>query len=98
MLYTSYSKGFKAGGWTTRLSNPLANIDDAQFGPEKARTVELGVKSQFLNRHLQLNAAVFDSEVHGYSAQHPGSSFTGAAQCRRREAQGRRARAGSRDG
>ena len=65
MLYTSYSKGFKAGGWTTRLSNPLADITDAQFGPEHDRTIELGAKSQFLNRHLQVNAAVFDSKYTG---------------------------------
>jgi iron complex outermembrane receptor protein len=65
MLYTSYSKGFKAGGWTTRLSNPVADINDAQFGPEKDRTVELGVKSQFLNKHIQVNAAVFDSKYTG---------------------------------
>ncbi|MEJ0037649.1 MAG: TonB-dependent receptor [Gammaproteobacteria bacterium] len=65
MLYTSYSKGFKAGGWTTRLSNPLANIDDAAFGPEKDETYELGAKSQLLNRHLQVNGAVFDSKYTG---------------------------------
>jgi iron complex outermembrane receptor protein len=65
MFYTSYSKGFKAGGWTTRLSNPLLNIDDAAFGPEKDETYELGVKSQFLDRHLQMNAAVFDSKYTG---------------------------------
>ena len=65
MLYTSYSKGFKAGGWTTRLSNPLADINDAAFGPEKDETYELGAKSQFLDRHLQLNAAVFTSKYTG---------------------------------
>ena len=42
MLYVSFSKGFKAGGWTTRLSNPVADIDDAAFGPEKSATYELG--------------------------------------------------------
>jgi iron complex outermembrane receptor protein len=65
MLYTSYSKGFKAGGWTTRLSNPLADIKEAAFGPEKAQTVELGVKSQLLNRHLQANVAVFNTTYDG---------------------------------
>jgi iron complex outermembrane receptor protein len=65
MFYASYSKGFKAGGWTTRLSNPLLNIADASFGPEKDETYELGVKSQFLDNHLQVNAAVFDSDYTG---------------------------------
>ncbi len=65
MLYSSFSKGFKAGGWTTRLSNPLADIDDAAFGPEKARTLELGVKSQLLSHRLQVNAAVFTTKYTG---------------------------------
>ena len=65
MFYTSYSKGFKAGGWTTRLSNPLPDIADAAFGPEHDTTYELGVKSQFFERHLQVNAAVFDSKYTG---------------------------------
>jgi iron complex outermembrane receptor protein len=65
MLYVSYSKGFKAGGWTTRLSNPIPDISKAAFGPEKARTYELGLKSQWLNRHLQANVAVFDTRYTG---------------------------------
>ncbi len=59
MLYLSYSEGFKAGGWTTRLSNPIFDIADAAFGPEKSQTVELGYKAQFLDHHLQTNVAVF---------------------------------------
>jgi len=65
MFYGSFSKGFKSGGWTTRLSNPLPDIADAQFGPEKDKSYELGVKTQFFNRHVQLNGAVFDSMYDG---------------------------------
>jgi iron complex outermembrane receptor protein len=65
MLYVSYSKGFKAGGWTTRLSNPIPDISKAAFGPEEAQTYELGLKSQFLDRHLQANVAVFDTRYSG---------------------------------
>jgi iron complex outermembrane receptor protein len=65
MLYTSYSKGFKAGGWTTRLSNPIPDIDDAAFGPEYNKTIELGIKSQLLDNHVQINAAVFRSRYSG---------------------------------
>jgi iron complex outermembrane receptor protein len=65
MLYTSYSKGFKAGGWTTRLSAPIPDITEAAFGPEKARTVELGMKSEWFDRHLQANVAVFDTKYTG---------------------------------
>jgi iron complex outermembrane receptor protein len=69
MLYTSFSKGFKAGGWTTRLSNPLADIAGAGFGPETSKTFELGLKSQFADDHVQVNAAVFFTDYTGIQLQ-----------------------------
>jgi iron complex outermembrane receptor protein len=69
MAYVSYSKGFKAGGWTTRLSNPVADIDEAAFGPEKSATYELGLKTQFLDHHVQLNTAVFWTDYTGIQLQ-----------------------------
>jgi iron complex outermembrane recepter protein len=65
MLYASYSKGFKSGGWTTRLSSPIADIGDAAFGPEKAETYEIGLKSDWLNQHLRMNLALFDTKYTG---------------------------------
>ena len=69
MLYASFSKGFKAGGWTTRLSNPLADIDDAAFGPEESETYELGLKSRFLEDRVQANLAVFWTDYTGIQLQ-----------------------------
>ena len=63
MLYFSWSRGYKSGGWTTRLSSPL--LAAPEFGPEKAQTFELGVKSTLLDHKLQLNAAVFDTDYTG---------------------------------
>jgi outer membrane receptor protein involved in Fe transport len=60
MIYGSWSKGYKTGGWTTRLTNPQGNVAP-DFNEEKATTWELGIKSTLLDRHLQLNAAVFDT-------------------------------------
>jgi len=65
MLYASYSKGFKAGGWTTRLSAPLPDIAGAAFGPEYDKTFELGLKSQWFDRHVQANVALFHSKYSG---------------------------------
>ena len=65
MLYMSYSKGFKAGGWTTRLSAPLPNIADAAFGPEFNKALELGWKSRLLGSRMQLDAALFNSKYTG---------------------------------
>jgi len=63
MAYGSWSKGYKTGGWTTRLSNPLPYAPG--FGPEHAETFEVGVKSSLLDRRLQLNAAAFTTKYRG---------------------------------
>ncbi|HWU03775.1 MAG TPA: TonB-dependent receptor [Novosphingobium sp.] len=63
MVYGSWSRGYKTGGWTTRLSNPLPYAPT--FGPEHAETFELGVKSTWLDRRLQINAAVFTTNYKG---------------------------------
>ncbi len=65
MLYASYSKGFKSGGWTTRLSAPISNAADARFNPEYDTTYELGLKSTWLNHHLLANLALFESKYTG---------------------------------
>ncbi|MFM6831996.1 MAG: TonB-dependent receptor [Novosphingobium sp.] len=63
MLYASWSKGYKTGGWTTRLSNPLPTASD--FDEEKATTWEAGIKSTLLDRRLQINAAAFTTDYKG---------------------------------
>jgi len=63
MVYGSWSKGYKTGGWTTRLSNPLPTAPD--FDEEKAETWEVGVKSTLLDRRLQINAAAFTTKYKG---------------------------------
>lgn len=63
MIYGSFSQGYKTGGWTTRLSNPLPTAQS--FGPEKATTFEIGAKSVWFDRKLQLNAAAFHTFYKG---------------------------------
>ncbi len=65
MAYASWGKGFKAGGWTTRLSAVLPNSKGAEYGPEYSKTYELGLKSAWFNRHLIANAAVFYTDYKG---------------------------------
>jgi iron complex outermembrane receptor protein len=65
MAYVSWSKGFKAGGWTTRLSKAIASPTQAQFSPEYTYTWELGLKSSWLNNHLRANAAVYYTDYNG---------------------------------
>jgi iron complex outermembrane receptor protein len=59
MSYFTYSKGYKDGGWTTRLTAPLDPLHVPTFGPEQANTYELGLKSEWLDRTLQANADVY---------------------------------------
>ncbi len=62
MAYLSYSKGFKTGGWTTRLTAPLPPGSPAPtFGPETDNSYELGIKSEWLDHTLLANAALFYS-------------------------------------
>jgi iron complex outermembrane recepter protein len=63
MIYGSWSKGYKTGGWTTRYSTPQTFV--SSFNPEKATTYELGLKSTLLDRHLQVNAALFLTDYNG---------------------------------
>ncbi len=66
MGYLSYAKGFKTGGWTTRLEVPLPPGSVApSFGPETDRTYELGLKSEWFDRQLIVNAATFLSHYDG---------------------------------
>jgi iron complex outermembrane receptor protein len=59
MLYASWGKGFKAGGWTTRLHQPITSPEEARFSPEYSKTWELGIKSEWLDHRLLVNAAGF---------------------------------------
>ncbi len=63
MAYVSWSRGYKTGGWTTRLTNP--QLLAQPFSEEKAATWELGFKSKLLDKRLQLNGSVFSTEYDG---------------------------------
>lgn len=60
MIYASYSKGFKTGGWTTRYTNPV-QYEQAEpgFKPEVADSYELGLKSELADRTILLNLTSF---------------------------------------
>ena len=56
IAYASYARGDSPGGLN---SGGAALIN---YGQQKVDAYELGLKSQLLNRHLQLNAALFDNQ------------------------------------
>ena len=60
MAYASYSKGFTAGNYNARAPSVATAITPT--APETVNTYELGVKSQWLERRLKLNVALFDNQ------------------------------------
>lgn len=61
MWYGSYTDGFKSGGFDMRGNQQLNPKANEPYQPETVDTVEFGVKSEWLDRRLRLNAAVFSS-------------------------------------
>jgi iron complex outermembrane receptor protein len=58
LLYASYSQGYKAGGFISGRPGSLAQAL-AVFDPEQVSAYEVGAKSEFLDRRLRANAALF---------------------------------------
>ncbi|HUR40174.1 MAG TPA: TonB-dependent receptor [Verrucomicrobiae bacterium] len=73
--YLSYSRAYKSGGYNVRdpqidgNQGPASDGEDYGFGfaegfrPEYVAATELGVRSEWLDRRLRLNATVFDSDL-----------------------------------
>ena len=74
-VYTSYSEGFKGGGFEPRLNMVGTNLPLAVakrgYEPETIETYELGLKSAFNGGRITTNAAVFYSDYQ--DVQIPGS-------------------------
>lgn len=70
LVYASYAKGFKPGGFNT---NEIVELTDQQYLPEKVNAYEIGVKTQWLNRRLTWNA---DFYYNDYTDQQIGVQLT----------------------
>jgi iron complex outermembrane receptor protein len=57
--YVTLSRGFKSGGFNARATK---QVEFEPFDPEIVDNLELGLKSQWLDRSLQLNVAAFYSD------------------------------------
>ncbi|MGB1440122.1 MAG: TonB-dependent receptor domain-containing protein, partial [Luminiphilus sp.] len=58
MIYASYSTGFRSGGFNSRGTTPNTV---GPYESETVDTIELGLRSQFLNDRVTLNLTYFDS-------------------------------------
>ncbi|MEW6996990.1 TonB-dependent receptor [Colwelliaceae bacterium BS250] len=59
-LYSSYSKGFKSGGFNALAMGP--NPEDAEYEEEEANSYEIGGKFTLLDGSANLNIAIFSTE------------------------------------
>ncbi len=72
LTYLTYALGYKSGGInaagipTDSAGNPA--LVSAVIDPEETTTVEFGVKTQFFQRALTLNLAVYSTDVTDYQA------------------------------
>jgi iron complex outermembrane receptor protein len=57
MVYASYSRGYKAGGFEQRIAAPVEVA--GTFGVETVDSYELGLKSTLFDNTLRLNGAAF---------------------------------------
>ena len=68
-VYARYAYGFKSGGFNGEYSNTMQssaeNVEQTSipFKPEKQRSLEFGLKSNFLDNRAQLSAAIFQNKA-----------------------------------
>jgi outer membrane receptor protein involved in Fe transport len=62
MLYAQWAKGFKAGGFNT---SPGLSAPEIPFEGEEITAYEAGIKSEWFDRRLRANLAVFKNDVSG---------------------------------
>jgi iron complex outermembrane receptor protein len=63
MLYASWSRGYRSGGFSPRAATPEAAATPYQ--PETVDSYEIGGKFDLLDRRVQLNLAAFYSDYSG---------------------------------
>ena len=72
MGYAYYARGFKSGGFNGRITVPQ---DIGPYSPEFDNSYEVGVRSEWLDKRLRANVAVFYNKW--ANMQVPTSIFTG---------------------
>lgn len=60
MLYASWTHGYKSGGFAVQSSSLLAA---GPYEPEEVETLEAGLKSQWWDNRLRLNATLFHNRL-----------------------------------
>jgi iron complex outermembrane receptor protein len=67
MVYASYTRGYKGPAFNV-FFNHVAPTNSTPIDPEKSNSYEVGLKSQFFDRMLQVNASAFLVDYKGFQA------------------------------
>jgi iron complex outermembrane receptor protein len=67
LIYASVSRGYKPGGWTPNVGDPVPTPDNV-YGPEFVLNYELGWKATLLDKHLKTSVDAFDMDYKGFQA------------------------------
>ena len=74
LLYASYSRGFKSGGFNSSFDETRAILS---VEPEINDAYEIGLKSELFGRNLRLNIAAFQSDYSNFQIEvQNGAAFT----------------------
>ena len=73
LTYVSSARGFKTGGITlngvpTSADTGLPLLGTERVKPERLQNYEIGIKTQFLNRHATFNIAAFRTDIKDFQA------------------------------
>jgi iron complex outermembrane receptor protein len=69
LLYASYNRGVKGGGFSAPLfPATVGSLNDLTFKPEVLTSYEVGLKSEFFDRTLRVNSAIYYYDYKDYQA------------------------------
>ncbi len=76
LVYASYSKGFRSGGFNGRGTTPSSL---GPYEPETVDAYEVGLKADWLDRHLRTNIALYHTDYSNKQEETVQPSAPGAA-------------------
>ncbi len=68
MTYASYGRGYKSGGTNIDRIDPALTGSPLLFDPETSDSYEIGMKADFLDKRLRINAAAYLTDFEDFQA------------------------------
>jgi len=75
MVYARYSEGYRGGGFIGLVGSLAQSVGG--YGPDTSASFEVGAKTEFFDRRLLLNVALYDTEFEDLQRSQTESTGTG---------------------